>query len=62
MLFDVDVELVLDIDLLDLIMNDEMIDLNLLNVLEKDYLYYLMKDDNEDIEDMDEYLIKVIHV
>jgi hypothetical protein len=43
-------------------MNDEMIDLNLLNVLEKDYLYYLMKDDNEDIEDMDEYLIKVIHV
>jgi len=47
-------------------MNDEMIDLNLMNVLEKDYLYYLMKDDNEDyrfeIDDMDEDLIKEIHV
>jgi hypothetical protein len=43
-------------------MNDEMIDLNLLNVLVKDYLdYYLMKDDKEDIEDMNEDLIKVIH-
>jgi len=43
-------------------MIDEMIDLNLLNVLEINYLYYLMKDDNVDIDDMNEDLIKEIHV
>jgi len=37
MLFDVDVVRVLHIDLWDLIMNDVMIDLNSLNVLERDW-------------------------
>jgi hypothetical protein len=40
-------------------MNDEMIDLNLMNVLEKDYLMIFV-DNDEDC--MDEYLIKEIHV
>jgi len=43
-------------------MNDEMIDLNLLNVLEINYWYYLMKDDKVDIDDRNEDLIKEIHV
>ena len=58
-------------------MNDVRIDLNLLNVLEKDYWHYslmlignLMKveehEDNEDctivMDDMDEYLVEEIHV
>ncbi len=78
MLFDVDVVLVLDIDLRDLIMNDGKIDLNLLNVLVKDYLYdyyeVLIEDwvkmgehvDSEDcrieVDDMDENSAKEIHV
>jgi hypothetical protein len=63
MLFNVNVVPTLNIDLRNLILNDVMSVLNLFNVLEKNYLYYLMKmkifDNNDDdmieVDNMDSY-------